>query len=119
MLTVTNAAKSYLHTRAANHGESYIWLGVNSGGCNGFQYEWKFVKEPGPDASTIDLGSTVGPDGHGGVGPRDIKLVVDKISEMYILGCTVDYVDDLGASFLKITNPTATSSCGCGESFGV
>jgi iron-sulfur cluster insertion protein len=119
MLTITNAAKSYLHNRAANHGESYIWLGVNSGGCNGFQYEWKFVKEPGPDASTIDLGSTVGPNGQGGVGPRDIKLVVDKISEMYLLGSEVDYVDDLGASFLKITNPTATSSCGCGESFGV
>ena len=33
MLTVTNAAKSYLHTRAANHGESYIWLGVNSVRC--------------------------------------------------------------------------------------
>jgi iron-sulfur cluster insertion protein len=38
---------------------------------------------------------------------------------MYVLGSEIDYVEELGASFLKLVNPTATSSCGCGESFGV
>ena len=54
-LNVTNAAKSYLHTKAANLGESYIWLGVNGGGYSGFTYEWKFIKEPNPQDAVIDL----------------------------------------------------------------
>ena len=46
-------------------------------------------------------------------------LVIDSISEMYVIGCTVDYVCELGGSYLKVINPQAKSSCGCGESFAV
>jgi iron-sulfur cluster assembly accessory protein len=45
--------------------------------------------------------------------------VVDPMAEMFVLGSTIDYVTELGGSFLKIINPTASSSCGCGESFNV
>jgi len=38
---------------------------------------------------------------------------------MYILGSVVDYVEELGGSFLSVKNPASTSSCGCGESFGI
>jgi iron-sulfur cluster insertion protein len=38
---------------------------------------------------------------------------------MYVLGSVIDYVEELGGSFLAIKNPTAKSSCGCGESFAV
>ena len=31
----------------------------------------------------------------------------------------LDYVTELGGSFLTVVNPTAKSSCGCGESFAV
>ena len=41
------------------------------------------------------------------------------MAEMYIIGSEIDYVTELGGSFLKVVNPTSTSSCGCGESFGV
>ena len=50
---------------------------------------------------------------------RDRNLWIDPIAEMYIIGCTIDYVTELGGSFLKISNPNATASCGCGESFAV
>ena len=46
-------------------------------------------------------------------------LVVDKIAEIFILGCTVDYVREFGGSYLKVVNPNATAQCGCGESFAV
>ena len=49
----------------------------------------------------------------------DIRLAVDKTSEMYIMGSTIDYVQELMGSFLKIDNPLTKSSCGCGESFSV
>ena len=38
---------------------------------------------------------------------------------MYVIGCVIDYVTELGGSFLKVSNPNATNSCGCGESFAV
>ena len=46
-------------------------------------------------------------------------LLVDPICEMYIIGSTIDYHKSIEGSMLTIKNPTATSSCGCGESFGV
>ena len=49
----------------------------------------------------------------------DDILVVDKIAEMFVLGCTVDYVKEFGGSYLKVVNPNATAQCGCGESFAV
>jgi iron-sulfur cluster insertion protein len=46
-------------------------------------------------------------------------LVLDKMSEMYVIGCTVDWVNELGGAYLKVVNPNAVASCGCGESFAV
>ena len=51
--------------------------------------------------------------------PTIENLVVDEMAEMFVLGCTIDYVEELGGSFLKVINPNATASCGCGESFAV
>jgi iron-sulfur cluster insertion protein len=41
------------------------------------------------------------------------------MAEMYVLGSEIDYVTELGGSFLRVVNPTAKNSCGCGESFSV
>jgi len=41
------------------------------------------------------------------------------MAEMFVFGCTVDYVEELGGSYLKVINPNAVAQCGCGESFGV
>jgi iron-sulfur cluster insertion protein len=70
---------------------------VQGGGCSGFQYVWDVTDED----------------------PTVENLVVDPVAEMFVLGCTVDYVNELGGSYLKVINPNATASCGCGESFAV
>ena len=36
-----------------------------------------------------------------------------------IKGSKIDYVNELIGSSFKITNPQASSSCGCGTSFSV
>ena len=38
---------------------------------------------------------------------------------MYVIGSEIDYITELGGSYLAVVNPTAKSSCGCGESFAV
>jgi len=93
MVTLTESAKRYLKTV----GTPNVSLSVKGGGCSGFQYEWGITdKDP-----TIE------------------NLYIDPIAEFAIFGCTVDYVTELGGSYLKIINPNATASCGCGESFAV
>ncbi len=57
-------------------------------------------------------------DGDKGIIVDDL-LVVDTLAEMFVIGCTVDYVNELGGSYLKVVNPNAKSQCGCGESFGI
>ena len=70
---------------------------MKGGGCSGFTYVWEMTTEE----ATVD------------------NLVVDPMAEMFVLGCTIDYVTELGGSYLKVINPNATASCGCGESFAV
>jgi iron-sulfur cluster insertion protein len=101
MVTITESAKDYLNSVRGN---DYVSLGVHGGGCAGFQYVWG-LKSDHPDVKWSD--------------PIDDVLVVDPVAELYILGSTVDYVNELGGSFLAVKNPISTSSCGCGESFGI
>ena len=79
-------------------------LFVKGGGCSGVQYVWD-LKKNWPDVQWAE--------------PIDDVLVVDPLAELYILGSEIDYVTELGGSFLAVKNPTSTSSCGCGESYGV
>jgi|TARA_A100001388_G_C28346997_1_gene301585 iron-sulfur cluster insertion protein len=101
MVTITESAKEYLNSVRGN---DYVSLGVQGGGCAGFQYIWG-LKSDNPSVDWSD--------------PIDDVLVVDPVAELYILGSTVDYVNELGGSFLAVKNPMSTSSCGCGESFGI
>ena len=105
IVKLTDSAKNYITTVAKAQDKSYVWFGVNGGGCSGFTYKWEFTDEP-VDGSVIECGNGIG-------------LIIDKISEMYVLGSTIDYVTELSGSFLKVINPLASSSCGCGESFNV
>jgi iron-sulfur cluster insertion protein len=46
-------------------------------------------------------------------------VLVDAMSMQYLQGAEIDYKEELmGASF-TIKNPNATTTCGCGSSFGV
>ena len=101
MIVITEAAKKYLDSV---RGDDYISLAVQGGGCAGFQYVWG-LKSDHPNVEWSY--------------PIDNTVVVDPVAEMYVLGSVIDYVTELGGSFLTVKNPMSTSSCGCGESFGV
>ena len=93
MLELTESAKEYMK----KVGQPNVYLSVKGGGCSGFQYVWDTTDE----SPTVD------------------NLVIDPMAEMFVLGCTIDYVTELGGSYLKVINPNATASCGCGESFAI
>lgn len=48
-----------------------------------------------------------------------VTLLVDAMSQQYLLGARVDYEDGLEGSRFVIQNPNAQSTCGCGSSFSV
>ena len=102
MITLTENAKRYMKKIVYNG--DYVTLSVKGGGCSGMQYVWD-LKSNLPDIEWSD--------------PIDNLIVFDPLAEMYLLGSEIDYVEELGGSFLTVKNPMSKSSCGCGESFGV
>jgi iron-sulfur cluster assembly accessory protein len=80
-------------------------VSVEGGGCSGFQYKFDMERAKGDDDLVIARdGATV---------------LIDSVSQQYMAGSEIDFVEDLiGASF-KVKNPKATASCGCGTSFAL
>lgn len=101
LVTVSESAKNYLKSVCP---EGHVTLSVKGGGCSGMQYVWGLSKDC-TDSSVVWSD------------PIEDILVVDPLAEMFLLGSEIDYVQELGGSFLKVKNPMATAQCGCGESF--
>lgn len=80
-------------------------LYVTGGGCSGFQYGFAFDDQLAEDDTQIVT--------------EGVSLVVDAMSQQYLLGARVDYEEGLEGSRFVIHNPTAQTTCGCGSSFSV
>jgi iron-sulfur cluster insertion protein len=78
---------------------------VQGGGCSGFSYGFTFDEVVNEDDFDLEF------DG--------VHLLVDSMSNQYLDGAEVDYVEELMGSQFKINNPNAATSCGCGSSFSV
>lgn len=87
-----------------NKPELGLRVGVRSGGCSGFSYMLGFdTQHDGDEIQDIE----------------GVKLFVDTKSKGYLEGTQVDYSDGLQGKGFTFSNPNATRSCGCGESFSV
>lgn len=105
-VTVTERAARRISEIAANEpGSNHLRVSVEGGGCSGFQYRFNLIPDPAPDDVVFERAGA--------------KVVIDPVSLPYLSGAEIDFVDDLiGASF-RVTNPNATSACGCGTSFSL
>jgi iron-sulfur cluster assembly accessory protein len=84
--------------------EMGLRLRVVGGGCAGFSYDLYF------DSPTeVDQQFEV----------QGVKVVVDEMSLMYLVGTQIDYVEGLQGAGFKFQNPNVKSTCGCGSSFSV
>lgn len=108
MITLTeNAAVKVKELLAAEGAEDLaLRVAVRPGGCSGFSYEMFFDG----DIAADDEQAQFGPD-------QSVKVVVDPASAQLLMGATLDYKDGLDQSGFAITNPNATRTCGCGQSF--
>lgn len=108
MITLTDSAavkvKELLDAEGA--ADLSLRVAVRPGGCSGFSYEMFFDGEVAAD----DQQAQYGPQG-------TVKVVVDSASAQLLDGATLDYKDGLEQSGFAITNPNASRTCGCGQSF--
>lgn len=87
-----------------NLGNNYfLRLTVEGGGCSGFQNKMAMDGALNDDDIVFE---------HNGA-----KVVIDAMSMMYLNNSSLEFENSLGGAFLKIKNPNAASSCGCGVSF--
>lgn len=107
MISITNSAKTKIKDLLYEEGNPNLALRtfVQGGGCSGFSYGFTFDEEINEDDFEIPL--------------DEFKLLVDSMSMQYLQGAEIDYKDDLTGSQFTIKNPNATTTCGCGSSFGV
>jgi iron-sulfur cluster assembly protein len=82
----------------------YLRVGVKGGGCSGMSYMLGFdaLME---DDEVFDIAG--------------VPVIMKKAHGMYLMGMEIDYQDGLNARGFVFRNPNATSTCGCGSSFGV
>ena len=86
-------------------GEIALRVAVNGGGCSGFRYDFTFDDARQDDDLVIEKDGAV--------------VLIDSMSQLYLAGAAIDFVEDVIGSSFQITNPNATSSCGCGSSFSI
>jgi len=105
VITLTDTAASKVAELLAQEGNDQLALrvAVRPGGCSGFSYEMFFDSDVADDDVTTKVGG--------------VKVVVDSESASLLRGATLDYKDGLQGAGFHITNPNATRTCGCGNSF--
>ncbi|QDT54929.1 Iron-sulfur cluster insertion protein ErpA [Caulifigura coniformis] len=108
MIIVTEKAAGEIKRVLAEQsmGEKVLRVAVAGGGCSGFQYRLGF--DDAADAAKDHVTEQ-----HG------LKVAVDKKSDLYLDGTTVDFYDGLDRRGFTFNNPNVQKSCGCGSSFSV
>lgn len=107
MITISASAKTKIKDLLYEESNPKLALRtfVQGGGCSGFSYGFTFDEEKNEDDFEIPL--------------DEFKVLVDAMSMQYLQGAEIDYKEELMGSSFVITNPNATTTCGCGSSFGV
>ncbi len=97
--------KQMMQSDGYNLSDSFVRVGVKSGGCSGLSYDLKFDSVLGEDDKLFK--------------DNDVRIVVDKKSFLYLVGTTLEYSGGLNGKGFVFNNPNANRTCGCGESFSL
>ena len=105
LIEKTKNAQDHINKILIIEKSKFFRITVLGGGCAGFQYKFDFSHKPNNDDVIIEY--------------EQVKVLIDKTSLELIKGSKIDYVNELIGSSFKISNPLASSSCGCGTSFSI
>ena len=105
VLTASAEARIAALMAAAPEGAIGVKLSTPRRGCSGLAYSVDYVSEAAPFDERIET-----PGG---------TFFIDGASVLYLIGSTMDWVEDDFAAGFVFANPNAKGACGCGESFTV
>ena len=105
MITISDIAKKNLINLINKKGVAAL-LYLKGGGCNGFSYKFKILKDESKVNRLDELYKL-----------DDKNLYLCNKSLMYIIGTKIDYKDDIMGSRFDFKNDNMENKCGCGTSF--
>ncbi len=107
MISFSKAAIRQLANISKDHQVKRILFSIEGGGCNGFKYLLKPMKDTPHSLDEMVLINS------------NLDVIVDRHSIMYLIGTKIDWKEDvMGAQFV-FENPNASGACGCGSTFSV
>ncbi|MBL7690978.1 MAG: iron-sulfur cluster assembly accessory protein [Flavipsychrobacter sp.] len=108
MIYVSDKAKEKVAElkQEADLGDDYfLRVSVVGGGCSGLSYKLDFDNETQPKDQVFE--------------DQGVRVVTDLKSFLYLCDTTLDFSDGLNGKGFHFSNPNASRSCGCGDSFAV
>lgn len=107
VLTLTPAACARVKQVLANAPAGVVGLRVRvtQKGCSGLMYKVDYLTTLDPKDIKIEQGTTT--------------IYLDPAASLYLIGSTMDYVEEKLSARFVFNNPNAKDACGCGESFKV
>lgn len=108
MLYISDSAAQRVSQIMMNesYGEDYfVRVKVAGGGCSGLSYDLSFDNKTTEEDQIFS--------------DKGIRLVTDLMSFLYVCNSTLEFTDGLHGSGFHWTNPNASRTCACGESFSV
>lgn len=107
MITVNQSATNKLNLliKESEFKTPFVRVSVKSGGCSGLSYDLSFDNKQTESDTLVE--------------DKDVKILVDKKSLLYLVGTELQYSDGLNGKGFNFVNPNASRTCGCGESFSL
>lgn len=106
MINISNKAKNVLTKLIKQENGSAAFLYLKGGGCNGFSYKFKILKQD-KKPNNLDEVYAI----------HDHNLYLCNKSFMWLIGTNIDYIEDIMGSRFDFQNSNIDSKCGCGTSF--
>ena len=98
-----SALKEIRNIRENEAADKALRIGVKNGGCAGFSYIFEFDNQ-----KSDDLIFQI----------ENIPIIIDKMHLLHLKNIEIDFENGLNNRGFTFTNPNASSTCGCGTSFG-
>ncbi len=100
----TTSAIDEIKRLMTNEPGKVLRVGVKGGGCSGMTYILEF-SEPTANDEHFNI--------------ADIPCVMDRGHAIYLAGMEVNWEGGLNSRGFTFSNPNASTTCGCGTSFGI
>ena len=105
MFDVSKSALKRILEVSKKNKKKFFRITIDGGGCQGFSYKFDFDDKISENDKVLDY--------------NEVKILIDSTSLGFINDAKLDFVEDMIGSYFKVSNPKATSTCGCGISFSV